>query len=299
MGSERIADGINGEQVDVSLYTNGATSVYSTVHHGAKISSPQMEQLLRRVHKVIGGVHLYRWETNLLAMPNAPDASRRFRMERDGFGLTLILDDILGYDRKRFDELESRFRGFFPEIRSIKLKSEPAFKSSGSNQHESRMLQRSDGKGIHFELNDGTLIRASQASDGLVLVLAYLAVLYLPEPPRVLLMEEPENGIHPKRLEEVLKILRELVGDASTTQVIITTHSPYVLDHFEPDEVTICRKDADGAVMTRRLSESEVVRRQSSVFSLGEIWTGEGDEALAANGDAEAQTSAAATGVTQ
>jgi predicted ATPase len=113
-----------------------------------------------------------------------------------------------------------------------------------------------------------------------LLVLAYLTILHLPEPPRVLLVEEPENGIHPKRLADVLKILRDLIGQQSRTQVILTTHSPYVLDLFEPGEVSLCQKQQDGSVRVRRLSESDVVDRLGEVFTLGEIWTSEGDAAL-------------------
>ncbi len=54
-----------------------------------------------------------------------------------------------------------------------------------------------------------------------------------------------------------------------------------MLDEFQADEVTLCRKDEHGAIQTRRFSEIEHVRSQLDVFSLGEIWTGEGDERLA------------------
>src|SRR5206468_2618125 len=126
--------------------------------------------------------------------------------------------------------------------------------------------------------DNGGILPASQASDGLLLVLAYLAILYSPEPPRLLLIEEPENGIHPRRLADVLKVLKELVHDQSRTQVLLTTHSPYVVDLFQPQEVTLCLKGADGAVTTHRLSESKTVREQLDIFQLGEIWTAEGDE---------------------
>jgi len=144
------------------------------------------------------------------------------------------------------------------------------------------MLQTADGKGLYFQLSTGgQLVPASQASDGTLLVLAYLAVLYLPEPPRVLLVEEPENGVHPKRLREVLTILRELVREQSHTQIVLTTHSPYVVDLFSPEEVTLCTMQDNGEVKTTRLSESPTVRRQIDVFTLGEIWTSQGDERIA------------------
>jgi predicted ATPase len=127
----------------------------------------------------------------------------------------------------------------------------------------------------------GQLVPASQASDGTLLVLAYLSILYLPKPPRLLLVEEPENGIHPKRLHDILEILRNLVHEQPHTQVILTTHSPYGLDLFKPEEVTLCTKLDTGEIKTTRMSDSPVVLQQLDVFTLGEIWTSEGDMKIA------------------
>ncbi len=233
------------------------------------------------VSKELKGVQLYHWVPRHLALPVAPDAKRGFRMEPSGFGLALCLDGILGYDRDRFIALENRFKEIFPQVKSIKLIQEPAYKAPVDDPKQVLMLQNSDGKGIHFQFQEDTkLVSAANVSDGVLLVLAYLAVLYSPEPPRVLLVEEPENGIHPARLREVLTILRDLVEGQDHTQVILTTHSPYVVDFFKPEEVTLCHKGDDGAVKVRRLSESKPVREQMDVFTLGEIWTGSGDDNL-------------------
>ncbi|MCH7688726.1 MAG: AAA family ATPase [Planctomycetes bacterium] len=235
----------------------------------------------RLVHDVLSDVQLYRWVPRFLALPNAPDSSRRFRMEATGFGLALCLDDILGYDRPLFDSLEKRFKLIFPEVEIIRLLPEEGFIAPTDDSAEVPQLTKRDGKGIYFQLaNGGPLIPASQVSDGMLLILAYLTILHLPEPPRLLLIEEPENGIHPERLKKVLEILRDLIQSQQHTQVLMTTHSPYVVDMFKPEEVTLCFKGDDGAVTVRRLSESKAVREQVDVFTLGEIWTGDGDERL-------------------
>jgi predicted ATPase len=207
-------------------------------------------------------------------------------MESNGFGLALCLDEILSFDRDRFGQLEKRFTNIFPHIKAIVLQQESAYRAPVDDPEQVTILNRADGKGMYFKLKEsGQLVPASQASDGTLLVLAYLAVLYLPEPPRLLLIEEPENGIHPKRLREVLDILRDLVHEQSHTQVVLTTHSPYALDSFEPEEVTLCTKTDTGEIRTTRLSDSPEVVRQLDVFTLGEIWTAEGDEKIAESKD--------------
>jgi len=275
---ERLVD---SKSFDWRQTGHNYSRVCRIIVHGEQMSDDH-KQAAKMVHDVLAGAQVYRWAPNLLALPVAPDAKRRFRMETSGFGLALLLDDILGYDRKRFTDLEDRFRAVFPQVRSIKLIPEMAYRAPVDDPEQTPLLERRDGKGLYFEFVESHQdISAAQVSDGVLLVLAYLAVMYVPQPPRVLLVEEPENGIHPKRLGDVLGILRQIVQEQKYTQVLMTTHSPYVLDQFKPEEVTLCRKENDGSVSVHRLSESKAVREQLDVFTLGEIWTAEGDEALA------------------
>lgn len=237
-----------------------------------------VQSLRHRLRNWLRPPQLCRWVPSTLALPNAPDASRRFRLDPDGFGLTLMLDDLLGESREAFAELEADFRGFFPDVKGLKLRSAPAWsRPTGSNA--GAQVQK-DGKALSFSLDNGHDLPAAQASDGLLLVLAYLTLLHLPEPPGLLLVEEPENGIHPKRLESVIETLRKLT-ERGGTQVLATTHSPHVLDCFQPEEVTICARRRDRTVATRKLSDSEKVQKEKSIFTLGEIWAASNDAAMA------------------
>ncbi len=280
---EKFVCDAKGQPVDLLQINEAATRVWRIASQG-QTDSDEVREVAKLVHHSLRGVHFYRWNPRFLALPVAPaDSKQQFQMDSSGFGLALCLDDILGHDREIFTDLEDRFRQIFPHIKTIRLIREPAYRAPTNESIEVPMLQNAEGKGIYFEFVSGQQVPASQTSDGVLLVLAYLTVLYLPPPhqPRVVLVEEPENGIHPKRLQDVLKILRDLVKEQTQSQVILTTHSPYALDHFEPEEVSLCHKGEDGAVSIFRLSESQKVRELASIFTLGEIWTAEGDEALA------------------
>jgi predicted ATPase len=232
----------------------------------------------RAVKDLLEGVHYYRWDPAFLALPVAPEVKRRFRMESNGFGLALCLKDIKCDNPDGFIQLQNRFTEIFPHITSIELSEESDYRAGIDDPDRVTKLH------VYFKLRIADQrVPASQVSDGVLLLLAYLAILYLPQgnQPRVLLVEEPENGVHPKRLRDVVTILRELVHDQSRTQVVLTTHSPYALDLFSPEEVTLCTMQDNGEVKTTRLSESPAVRRESSVFTLGEIWTSQGDERIA------------------
>jgi energy-coupling factor transporter ATP-binding protein EcfA2 len=281
---EHAEMGAPPEIVDLTLQGVGTTGARYFAQFGK--GSQAQQNAARSVQQFIHGVQYCRWDARLLALPVVPQAQRQFRMEPSGFGLALCLDDILGYERDRFDQLEQRFTRLFPQVRSIVLVRQPGYSAPVDDPDMIPKLQAADGKGIYLRFKDSSEVPAAHISDGMLLVLAYITVLYLPQPPRVLLVEEPENGVHPKRLQDVLSILRELVKEQICTQVLLTTHSPYVVDLFKPEDVTLCRKDSDGAVSVHRLSESKTVREQLDVFTLGEIWTAEGDDALAKKDDA-------------
>lgn len=77
---------------------------------------------------------------------------------------------------------------------------------------------------------------ASQLSDGTLRVFGILLALYQTPAPRLLIIEEPEQTVHPG----VLGVLADAVREAGEqTQIILTTHSPNFVDHFLPEEVRV------------------------------------------------------------
>jgi energy-coupling factor transporter ATP-binding protein EcfA2 len=225
------------------------------------------------------------FDPKTMAVPAAFDPQRKFRLDPDGFGLSTLLDDILGFDFNIYSKLQDVFCNYFPQFRSIKLESENAIRR---NYNASEILDSLNiGKGIYFETKNGNKVRAQQVSDGAILFLGFIAIAHLPDPPTLLLIEEPENGIYPKRLEEVMKLLRQLVegnGGIKFPQIIMTTHSPYVLSYFKPEEVTFLSRpqnDPDGPVRARPLRDAPNIKeRMGGEFYLGELWYNLSEEDL-------------------
>ncbi len=230
----------------------------------------------QRIANAIAGCWYLRWTARNLALPTALNPDRRFRLEGNGFGLPTLIDDLLNYDRESFATLEHEFTQIFPHVRTIALVQQPGFNSPVDQSDETLSLQPSPGKQVVFRLrNTDRDLPASQAAEGMLYILGYLAMMYLPQPPRVLLIEEPENGIHPNRVGDIVRILRQSVARHPETQIVLTSHSPYLVDAFQPNEVTWCRRDENGDVVLTCLDTLPEVERSLSVFSLGEIWTGE------------------------
>ena len=213
-----------------------------------------------------------RWSARNLSLPATLAPERHLRLAGNGFGLPTMLDDLLSGSREQFGELEQRFRDQFPNVKTLQLKQERAFDSPVDDPEQTFKLQPGNGKQLYFKLVDGSEIPAPQAAEGMLYTLAYLAIAYLPNPPRILLIEEPENGIHPGRVREIVRLLREMTERSPAIQIIMTSHSPYLVDEMQPEEVTWCRR-VDGQIMTERLDANDLVRQQQDLFDLGEIWS--------------------------
>jgi energy-coupling factor transporter ATP-binding protein EcfA2 len=134
-----------------------------------------------------------------------------------------------------------------------------------------------EGYPLSFKLYDGSVIPAHQLSQGLLVFLFFLALIHRDDAPRVLLIEEPENGLHPLRLHEVVNLLRSLTQQG--VQVILTTHSPDLLSACDPTEVRVfLRPQADSGTEIHELPKGfdGVAMRDT----LGQIWASRGEEGL-------------------
>ena len=115
-----------------------------------------------------------------------------------------------------------------------------------------------------------TAINPASVSDGTVRLLALLVVTtWSVQDSSLITIEEPENGVHPHLAEYLVEILR---CASERSQVIVTTHSPALLDHLEPQEVFLCDKK-DGFTKLQSASSVADIDQFRRHFSLGELWS--------------------------
>jgi predicted ATPase len=114
---------------------------------------------------------------------------------------------------------------------------------------------------------DERVFDASDLSDGTLRFIALAALLLQPHPPHLILLDEPELGLHPA----ALALLSALIYKASArSQIVLATQSPTFVSHFDWEDLVVVDRLADQD-MLRRLSEAEV-EAWLEEFSLGEIW---------------------------
>jgi predicted ATPase len=78
-------------------------------------------------------------------------------------------------------------------------------------------------------------------STGTLRILAILAALRHPTPPPLLVIEEVENGLDPRTMHLLVEEIRAAIT-AQTTQVILTTHSPYLLDLLDLSHLIVTER---------------------------------------------------------
>jgi len=108
-------------------------------------------------------------------------------------------------------------------------------------------------------------------STGTLRLVALLALFRHPEPPPLIVIEEIENGLDPRAIGMIVEEIRELVR-SGRSQVILTTHSPYLLDLL-PLESLILVERTDGEPTFRRPADDESVQRWSQDFAPGRLHT--------------------------
>lgn len=110
---------------------------------------------------------------------------------------------------------------------------------------------------------------AYQLSDGTMRFIGLATVLLQPNPPAVILIDEPELGLHPLA---IVKLAGMIQIASQKTQVIVSTQSANLIDYFEPEDViTVDKNKEDNQSIFRRL-KAENLKLWSDDYTLGDLW---------------------------
>ena len=120
------------------------------------------------------------------------------------------------------------------------------------------------------ETESDQIFTASQAADGMLRAIALVALLLQPEEtlPNLLILDEPELGLHPYAINIIGGLIRAV---SEKTQVIVATQSPAFVDCFEPGDIVVVEREGRESVF-RRLENSAALQEWLKEYSLSELW---------------------------
>lgn len=170
------------------------------------------------------GVQPFVLNSQKMRQPSPPGLGRRF--QTDGSNLPWVVAE-LRQDQKHFRAWLEHVRTALEDIKDVDSVERP------EDKHRYLVIQYANGAKVPSWL----------ASDGTLRLLTLTIPAYLPDIEGTFLIEEPENGIHPRGIETVLQSLSSIYRG----QVLLATHSPVALNMLEPRDVLCFAKDANGA----------------------------------------------------
>ena len=154
-----------------------------------------------------------------------------------GVGASGIVATSATAEAKTFAELrqdEKRFRAWLEHVRTA---------LEDIQDIDTIELPENKHRYLVIEYANGARVPSWLASDGTLRLLTLTIPAYLHDLEGTFLIEEPENGIHPRAIETVLQSLSSIYR----SQVLVATHSPVALNMLEPRDVLCFAKDGAGA----------------------------------------------------
>ena len=179
------------------------------------------------------------------------------RLANDGSNVADFLLDLRRQDANAFDGIVETMAFVLPYAKDI----QPTLTSSEIGRKAWLQLSEDTFKVPGWLLSTGTLR-----------MLALLALLRHPSPPPLIVVEEIENGLDPRSIHLIVEEIRGAVL-SGVTQVIVTTHSPYLLDLLTLEHLVVVERDAEGHPRFIRPADNENLQTWAQEFAPGKLYT--------------------------
>lgn len=206
-------------------------------------------------------IHAF-WSLNPSTL-RSPSRGMTTRVGSRGDELASFLFRLKKDRPKRFSAFTKRVAKHYPRLVQV----EPRSGQYGWKYLE--VSERWNGEKATFN--------ARQVSDGLLRLMAVASIPDWEHPPSILLLDEIENGLHPRMIGGIAELLAEVT---TGTQVAATTHSPITLNYIPAESTRVVTRGRGGSVLVTPLPSTRDYDRLREHFEPGELWYNAGEERL-------------------
>ena len=191
-----------------------------------------------------------------------PESAGDEPLQKTGANLADILKSFLDRDAEGFNAMIEALQYIVPYAANVR----PDITQDMVERRSLIQLTERFGKERNVTLPGWVL------SGGTLRLLALLAALRHPDGPSVLFIEELENGLDPRAIGFVVEEIRAAV-ESGEKQVILTTHSPYLLDKLALEHIVAVERPDGGPPVFRRPAEEKELREWSAKFAPGSLYS--------------------------
>lgn len=174
-------------------------------------------------------------------------------LREDGANLAAYLYVLQLTNPKDFKRIEMVVRSVAPYFERFDLKPDRI------NPDAIRLEWKEKGTDAYFN--------AKHLSDGTLRFIALTTLLLQPEAPQVIIIDEPELGLHPFAINKLAGLIKKA---SVNTQIIISTQSVNLVDNFEPEDIVTVDRENGQSVFHRQ--SSETLKDWLTDYSLSDLW---------------------------
>jgi AAA domain, putative AbiEii toxin, Type IV TA system len=199
---------------------------------------------------LLDGIQKIALNSEAMRRPSPPGESRLFAA--DGSNIPWVVASLMEESPKQFVRWIEHVQTVLPDLESISTRERP------EDRHGYLVAKYRNGLEAPSWLT----------SDGTLRLLALTLLAYIPDIAGIYLIEEPENGVHPKAVEAVFQSLSSVYS----AQVLCATHSPIILSMADADDVLCFAKNDDGSTDIVKGTEHPRLRQWKGETDLGTLF---------------------------
>jgi predicted ATPase len=235
---------------------------------------PKPSLASRPISRLLWPCVLLRFRSEELAAPSDVTEGEP-RIDYDGYGLASLLAYLANNDPGRLERLVKGVAELVPGVLRTRQKAvtRPGLPTEG--ERAERILQYQ----FEVEMEGLGWIRADMLSEGTLFAFGMHAVLEQPIPPQLVLVDDIDRGLHPRAQRTLIRQLKEL-AEKKHVCLVVTTHSPYVLDELPAEAVRVVRSCGEAGTRVRPLTEHPDWAEWKENMTGGEFWAFVGEDWL-------------------
>jgi len=253
ISSEKISSTVNS--LSLVSNVNNLTSTVSGLPYTSSEHTQEQQQCAKVISHFLGSCIAYQFHdtSKHAAIKKLHDINDNYILNPDADNLAPVLLNLSKHEPKRLKLIEKQISRLLPVFVGFVL--EP--------QHGKIMLRWRHKQG-------DKVMGAHLTSDGSLRLFSLITLLNLPSNmlPQVILLDEPELGLHPNAITLIAAMIQRV---SKSHQVILATQSPFMVNCFELDNIVVADQE-DGATRLRKLDSEQYQEWLDDDFSVSELW---------------------------